>query len=234
VHITRTQLPLGFTFGLGIEQNRAASYYTGLTWLFGDAAALTIGPIWGQTRTLPAGVQGVGTLVTDPNVANNVVTRTKGSWFVGLSYRFIGGANSGLRKPFLGETPPTDGRERPARPAEEEETGEGQDTDSPQVTQKRNDTTVVVGDPVELSVVVANGRAVIFELEGCTTDATAAAVWLDDAEPAPACASPARSPAAIGPEPGKASARVRLTAPGLHQFRVQRTNVVITIRANGA
>lgn len=107
VHVHHTRIPwAALTFGLGIEQNRAASYYLGPSWRMGDAAVLTLGVLVGSVRTAPPGVS-ENQIVSDPNVVNSLGSRTKASWFVGLSYSFIGGADRNLAKPFLGEAPTT-------------------------------------------------------------------------------------------------------------------------------
>lgn len=111
VHLTHTRLKTGpvnygLSFGLGLEPDRTGDYYPGLSLLFGDRAALTIGAIVGNVATLPAGRQ-IDDIVTDANTLANLGHRRTGSWFVGLSYRFLGNGQTDFKKPFAGQNPPS-------------------------------------------------------------------------------------------------------------------------------
>jgi hypothetical protein len=100
VHLYNTGLPwLGISFGLGLEQSRAASYYFGPSIRLGGKATLTAGVLWGNVKTLPAGFA-ENQVVADANVINGTGTRTQHSLFAGISYSFIGGADKALAKPF--------------------------------------------------------------------------------------------------------------------------------------
>ena len=110
VHISHTAWGWKFgrpalTFGLGVEPARAGDYYLGASWLLGDGAAITGGYMVGQVNTLPAGRQ-LGDTLTDANALANLGTRRGGTWFVGISYRFLGNGAADLKKPFLGENAP--------------------------------------------------------------------------------------------------------------------------------
>lgn len=100
VHVWHGRTPwLAATFGLGLERDRAATYFAGPSLRLGDQAVLTAGPAWGRVRTPPPGVA-VGDSVGSANVINTLGMRTRRGWFVGLSYTFIGGAQDALKKPF--------------------------------------------------------------------------------------------------------------------------------------
>lgn len=98
VHIFKPRFPwAAFTFGIGINNDNKTAYFTGLSWRFGEAGALTLGYNWASVKRLPAG--------TDRNrpVAADVLTRledqTKGDWFFALSFKSLNPAGR-LAKPF--------------------------------------------------------------------------------------------------------------------------------------
>jgi hypothetical protein len=94
------------SFGLGVEPSRAGDYYPGISFMFGDRAALSGGVVIGQVPTLPAGRQ-LGDEVTDVNSLATLGSQKRTSWFVGLSYQFLGGGANDLKKPFQGQSPPS-------------------------------------------------------------------------------------------------------------------------------
>jgi hypothetical protein len=114
---------LALGFGLGINQNQNATYYVGPSIRLGDQASFHFGPMWGATKSPPAGVQ-EGQIVTDPNVANNVGSRVGFGWFAALSYSFISGADKTLGKPFLGQDAPTVNQVTKTAPTPPSGTGE--------------------------------------------------------------------------------------------------------------
>lgn len=106
VHVHHSKVPLlGLSFGLGVEPDRGGDYYAGPSLLFGDRAALTVGAVLGQVRSPPAG-RAVDDTLDDANALANLGRRRIAAWFVGLSYRFLGGGQDDLRKPFLGQAQP--------------------------------------------------------------------------------------------------------------------------------
>jgi len=112
VHLYNQRKPnLALSFGIGINNNSATSYFFGPSWRFSDKAAITLGYVWGPREHLPAGVH-VGDIVTDANVLNNLPSKTDGGAFLSFSYSFLnpGGA---LQKPFAGAL----GNTTPAVPA---------------------------------------------------------------------------------------------------------------------
>lgn len=155
VHVYTTRLPgLGISFGLGLEQNRAASYYFGPSIRLGGKATLTSGLLWGNVKTLPPGFS-ERQIVADANVINGSGNRTQRSWFVAISYSFIGGADKALAKPFA-DQPPVPGTQSttPAGGA-----GNGSAGDSTGVIAAFGDTTIHVGDTLVASFTEKKGDA---------------------------------------------------------------------------
>jgi hypothetical protein len=182
VHVYHTSHPwAALTFGLGIEQNRAASYYLGPSWRMGDAAMLTAGLLVGSIKTAPPGVS-EGQIVTDPNVVNTSGSRLKASWFVGLSYSFIGGAQDKLGKPFLGETPTP---VAPATPEAQEGSTSGSRTLDAEAAKLVEDikapATAAVSGSIKLTVTykpeAAARTQVKWELQECPEDAAKRPTW---------------------------------------------------------
>lgn len=111
VHLRRSTFELwglqpALSFGLGVEPSRAGDFYPGASVMFGDRAALSAGVVIGQVPTLPAGRQ-LGDEVTDANALGTLGSQKRTSWFVGLSYHFLGGGANDLKKPFQGQSPPS-------------------------------------------------------------------------------------------------------------------------------
>lgn len=102
IHVYHDRYPwLVPTFGLGINEGNTPTYYTGMSWRLGKAAALTAGAAWGSVDTLPAGTQ-LGP-VTDANVLNNLQSRTDAGFFFALSYTFLNPGIDFFEKPIKGE-----------------------------------------------------------------------------------------------------------------------------------
>lgn len=120
IHTSHTRVPwLAGTFGLGINQSASATYYLGGTFPAGPAA-FTVGGVFGSVERLPTGVS-EGSRISDPNVLNDLPTKTEGSWFVALSYTFLGN-RAAFEKPFLGEQEAAaDAKRRPLTPKSETE-----------------------------------------------------------------------------------------------------------------
>lgn len=101
VHLYHQNKPnLALSFGLGINDGDATSYFFGPSWRFNDKAAITVGWVWGPRKRLPAGVR-VGDVVTDPNILNNLANRTDRQTFISFSYSFLNPGDT-LTKPFAG------------------------------------------------------------------------------------------------------------------------------------
>jgi hypothetical protein len=99
VHVFHGRRPeLAGTFGLGVTNQSKTSYFTGLSWRWGDRGALTAGYMWGSVERLPSGVR-EGDVVTDPNVLANPGTRIDGAAFLAVSFSFINVGDL-FQKPF--------------------------------------------------------------------------------------------------------------------------------------
>ena len=101
----RARPHLGLSLGIGVEPDRLTDYYLGPSLLFGDRAALTVGLAIGQVNAPPAGRE-VNDTVVDPNALANLGRKRESTWFIGVSYRFLGGGAADLQKPFAGQNPP--------------------------------------------------------------------------------------------------------------------------------
>lgn len=98
VHVFHTQHPhLAATFGIGVNEGSQTTYFTGLSFRFGDAAALTIGRAWGSVKRLPPGTR--SDRPVDAGILGNLGSRTDSDWFFALSYKFLK-PSAGLQKPF--------------------------------------------------------------------------------------------------------------------------------------
>lgn len=75
------------SFGIGVRGDSSATFYLGSALRFGSHASFTGGVAIGPVQTLPAGVV-EGRTVTDTNFLSNLGTRTKHSWFAGVTYTF--------------------------------------------------------------------------------------------------------------------------------------------------
>src|SRR4051794_18497324 len=75
------------SFGIGLRGDSRATFYLGSALRFGSHASLTGGVAIGPVATLPGGVI-EGRAVTDTNFLTNLGTRTRASWFTGVTYTF--------------------------------------------------------------------------------------------------------------------------------------------------
>lgn len=89
-----------FSFGLGVNASSGVSYYVGPSFRFGKQGSLTTGLALGGVATLPAGEM-EGREPTSPNALSNLGNKTEASWFVAVSYSFLGGGAADLNKPFF-------------------------------------------------------------------------------------------------------------------------------------
>jgi len=80
----------GPSLGLGIDERNEASYFVGLSWLWGRRGALTAGYHWGSVDRLPAGMAD-GDTIDDVNVLGDLPSRVDGAFFFSLSFSFLGG-----------------------------------------------------------------------------------------------------------------------------------------------
>lgn len=100
IHVSHTSRPgLGLSFGVGI--GGSASYYAGVSKLFGNVGALTVGPVFGTRKDLPTGVR-VKDLTTNANLLANLSERTRMGIFAGFSFTFLGNDRGPFEKPFKG------------------------------------------------------------------------------------------------------------------------------------
>lgn len=211
VHVYNTAFPaVAFTFGLGLEQNRAASYYFGPSLRLGGKATLTGGVLWGSVNTLPKGFS-ENQIVKDANVISTLGNRTKRSWFVSVSYSFIGGADKALAKPFANQPPPAGATEQQGAPS-------GGKGDTPAGLQ-------LVPDPpttAEMTLVAGVEQELIFKFKNPENTAQVAiAAFTQDDPPKPATDvefSPKGSSGTSGPLPqedtGQYKVKVKFNSPG--------------------
>jgi len=75
------------SFGIGLRGDSRATFYLGSAVRFGPHASFTAGVAMGPVSTLPAGVV-EGRALTDTNLLTDLGTRTKASWFTGVTYTF--------------------------------------------------------------------------------------------------------------------------------------------------
>lgn len=75
------------SFGIGLRGDSRATFYLGSALRFGPHASLTAGVAIGPVATLPPGVV-EGRAPLDSNVLSALGTRTKASWFAGVTYTF--------------------------------------------------------------------------------------------------------------------------------------------------
>jgi hypothetical protein len=75
------------SFGIGLRGDSRATFYLGSALRFGPHASFTGGVAIGPVATLPPGVV-EGRVPSDTNVLTNLGTRTKASWFAGVTYTF--------------------------------------------------------------------------------------------------------------------------------------------------
>ena len=75
------------SFGIGLRGDSRATFYLGSALRFGPHASFTAGVAIGPIAALPAGVV-EGRPVTDTNFLSNLGTRTRHSWFTGVTYTF--------------------------------------------------------------------------------------------------------------------------------------------------
>jgi len=75
------------SFGIGLRGDSRATFYLGSALRFGSHASFTAGVAIGPVAALPAGVV-EGRPVTDTNFLSDLGTRTRHSWFTGVTYTF--------------------------------------------------------------------------------------------------------------------------------------------------
>ena len=73
--------------GLGLRSDARAQVYMGSALRLGTHASVATGVAIGPVATLPPGLS-EGSSVADTNQLTNLGTRTKASWFVGVTYTF--------------------------------------------------------------------------------------------------------------------------------------------------
>lgn len=99
IHLYHERVPAAaLSFGLGVRNDNKAHYYLGLSWRFGDQAAITAGFLFGSVTRLPIGI-GEGSVVKDDNVIQNLGSYTVGKPFIALSYTFLGTSDR-FKKPL--------------------------------------------------------------------------------------------------------------------------------------
>lgn len=107
VHVFHQRMPwLAGTFGLGIRDQNRTEYFLGGGVRLSDKATVNAGVVYGSVSRLKNGVNLVDP-VSDDNVLNDLPTRTKRGFFIGVSYSFID-VRGKLQQPFAGaagETP---------------------------------------------------------------------------------------------------------------------------------
>ncbi len=86
------------TFGIGVGDSSRTTYYLGPFWRLGNEAFLGGGVSFGPSSRLPAGVR-VGDMISDANTLNNLGSKTKAGWFIGVTYTFLGSSDA-FEKPF--------------------------------------------------------------------------------------------------------------------------------------
>jgi len=98
---------LAASFGLGVGSSSEVSYFVGPSLRLGDQGFLTIGYQFGPAKRLPNGVRetDLGSpdpdrALADPNVLNDLPTKTEGALFVSFSYSFLGSGLDAFKKPF--------------------------------------------------------------------------------------------------------------------------------------
>jgi hypothetical protein len=75
------------SFGIGLRGDSRATFYFGSALRFGPHASVTAGMAIGPVAALPAGIV-EGKAVTDTNFLSDLGTRTRKSWFTGVTYTF--------------------------------------------------------------------------------------------------------------------------------------------------
>jgi hypothetical protein len=75
------------SFGIGLRGDSRATFYLGSALRFGSHASLTAGLAIGPVAALPAGVV-EGRALADTNFLSDLGTRTRRSWFTGVTYTF--------------------------------------------------------------------------------------------------------------------------------------------------
>lgn len=76
-----------WSFGIGVQERGATSYYLGPTYRFGDKGALTAGVVWAAIDRLPGGAR-VGSPPPDTNTLSNLASKIDEGFFVAMSYSF--------------------------------------------------------------------------------------------------------------------------------------------------
>jgi IPT/TIG domain len=98
------------SFGLGIGTAAETRYYLGTGVRFGDQFFLTLGGVFGSARRLPDSLT-EGAFTTDANALASPPKGRGQSFFVSLSYAFLGSAaKAALQAPFVSSTAPSGGQ----------------------------------------------------------------------------------------------------------------------------
>jgi hypothetical protein len=87
VHHDRYAWIAPLSFGIGLRGDSRATFYLGSALRFGPHASFTAGVAIGPVATLPPGVV-EGRAPIDSNVLSELGTKTKASWFAGVTYTF--------------------------------------------------------------------------------------------------------------------------------------------------
>ena len=76
-----------WSFGIGVQEQGATSYYVGPTYRFGDKGALTGGLVWAAVDRLPGGAR-VDAPPPDANTLSNLGSKIEQGIFFAMSYSF--------------------------------------------------------------------------------------------------------------------------------------------------
>ncbi len=90
-------------FGLGLREAEQTEYYFGGGIRLNNKATINLGLVLGPVARLPAGTN-LMEPIEDQNILGDLPTRTRASWFVGISYAFIGVGEERFRRPFAGSS----------------------------------------------------------------------------------------------------------------------------------
>lgn len=153
------------TFGLAVNDGSDVRYFLGTSWRFSDQAFLTAGVAVGGRERLPPGLDlGDNNFTTDANKLNDLDTRTDASWFVGVSYSFLGDkAKAALEKGI--PTPTGDSAPSGARSG-------GTSEPEPKLEADPTSVSLTAASPAEINLTLQRGSQteVTLELEGANAD----------------------------------------------------------------
>lgn len=95
------------SFGLGVGSSSEVNYFVGPSLRLGGQGFLTLGYQFGPAKRLPNGVRETDLstpdpdlALSDPNVLNDLPTKTEGAFFISFSYTFLGSGLDAFKKPF--------------------------------------------------------------------------------------------------------------------------------------